>query len=74
MKNKASQADKLTRISKGKGGEKFEEPNGIAVGPDGRFYVSQEEEVFEFNNEERNRPTAVYEAELGLTATRAILY
>ena len=54
---------KLTKIKiKIKGGEEFEEEfeglKGVAVDASGALFVDQEEEVYEFNDEEKNKAVA----------------
>jgi DNA-binding beta-propeller fold protein YncE len=60
----------LQKFTHGKEQEKFEAPNGIAVGPDGTLYVSNEEDVFAFSSELPAKSIGTYEVELGLTAAR----
>ena len=60
----------ITKFNHGKGGEKFEAPNGIAVGPEGDLFVSNEQEIFGFGNEVESKANARYEFEVAGEATR----
>ncbi len=51
-------------IGKGETLELFEEPFGIAVGEQGQLFVyNEEEEIYELNNEEKNKFVRIYEYE-----------
>ena len=45
-------------------GEKFEEPHGVAVGPNGEVWIYNEEYFYGFAGDEKNKPTKFVESEI----------
>jgi DNA-binding beta-propeller fold protein YncE len=45
-------------------GEKFEEPHGVAVGPEGELWIYNEEFLYGFTGDVKNKPNRVVESEV----------